>query len=232
MRLIRTRVRSLLCAAAFGLSLAAGAQAAATDPASGVQYLTLPDVQNTDAGNKVEVTEFFAYYCPHCDRFEPLLAAWVKKQGDNIVFKRVHVAGGPGVLPQQKLFYTLEALGLLEQYHVKAFDAMHVQRLRLASDKEVIDWAATAGIDRARFTDAYNSFGVQAKVRRAERMMTEYRIDSWPTVAIGGRYLTSPTQAGEAAPGSQPAPQTEAQLQRSALGVMDFLVAKAKAEKK
>jgi thiol:disulfide interchange protein DsbA len=217
-------ISTLLCAAVIGFAWSAAAQAA--EPQNGVQYLTLPDVQNTDSGNKVEVTEFFAYYCPHCDRFEPLLAAWVKKQGDNIVFRRVHVASGPGVLPQQKLFYTLEALGLLEQYHAKAFEAMHIQRLRLSSDKEVFDWAATAGIDRARFVDAYNSFGVQAKLRRAQRMMAEYRIDSWPTVAVGGRYMTSPTQAGEGAP-----PQTETQLQQSALGVMDFLVAKAKAEK-
>ena len=221
-------ISTLLCAAAIGFGWCATAAAA---PQNGVQYLTLPEVQNTDAGNKVEVTEFFAYYCPHCERFEPRLAAWVKKQGDNIVFKRVHVSRGPGVLPQQKLFYTLEALGLLEQYHVKAFDAMHVQRLRLASDKEVFDWAAAAGIDRAKFIDAYNSFGVQAKVRRAERMMADYRIDSWPTVAVGGRFMTSPTQAGEAAPGPQTTP-TEAQLQQSALDVMDFLVAKAKAEKK
>ena len=220
---------TLLCAAAIGFGTAGTAQA--VDPVNGVQYVTLPVVQNTDAGNKVEVTEFFAYYCPHCERFEPRLAAWVKNQGDNIVFKRVHVASGPGVLAQQKLFYTLEALDLLEQYHVKAFDAIHVQRLRLASDKEVVDWAATAGVERARFIDAYSSFGVQAKVRRAQRMMAEYRIDSWPTVAVGGRYLTSPTQAGEGAPGSQAA-QTEAQLQQSALGVLDFLVAKAKAEKR
>lgn len=219
-------IRTLLCAAAIGFGVAA--TAAAAEPKNGVQYLTLPDVQNTDAGNKVEVTEFFAYYCPHCDRFEPLLAAWVRKQGAKIAFKRVHVSSGPGVLPQQKLFYTLEALGLLDQYHVKAFNAMHVDRLRLASDEAVFDWAAKAGIDRAKFVDAYNSFGVQAKVRRADRMMADYRIDSWPTVAIGGRYLTSPTQAGE---GAQ-APQTEEQLQQSALGVMDFLVAKAKTEKK
>ena len=226
-------ISTLLCAAAIGFGAAASAAtvAAVAAPQNGVQYLTLPDVQNTDAGSKVEVTEFFAYYCPHCERFEPRLAAWVKKQGNNIVFKRVHVTNGPAVLAQQKLFYTLEALGLLEQYHGKAFDAMHGQRLRLANDKEVADWAAAAGIERARFVDAYSSFGVQAKVRRAERMMAEYRIDSWPAVAVGGRYLTSPTQAGEGAPGSQPA-QTEAQLQQSVLDVMDFLVAKAQAEKK
>jgi thiol:disulfide interchange protein DsbA len=222
MRLIRT----LLCAAVIGLS--ATASAAGADPKSGAEYLTLPEVQNTDAGSKVEVTEFFAYYCPHCNRFEPLLAAWVKKQGANIVFKRVHVTGGPSVLPQQHLYYTLEALGQVAQYHQQVFDAMHVERLRLANDQAVFDWADKAGIDHAKFASAWSSFGVQAKLRRADRMMGEYRIDQWPMVAIDGRFLTSPTLAGE---GSK-APQTEEQLQQSALQVMDFLVAKAKADKK
>ncbi|MDL2354919.1 MAG: thiol:disulfide interchange protein DsbA/DsbL [Pseudomonadota bacterium] len=222
MRLIAT----LLCAAALSLGTTPLAFAAA--PANGVDYLTLPEVQNTDAGAKVEVTEFFAYYCPHCDRFEPLLAAWVKQHGADIVFKRVHVTGGPSVLPQQKLFYTLEALGLLEQYHVKAFNAMHIERLRLATDQAVFDWAAKAGIDRAKFVDAYNSFGLAAKLRRADRMMGDYRVDSWPMLAVGGHYLTSPTQAGE----GDPSAQTEAAQQQAALKVLDFLVAKAKAEKK
>jgi thiol:disulfide interchange protein DsbA len=222
MRLIRT----LLCAAAFGAS--AAAFAAAADPKNGADYLTLPEVQNTDAGSKVEVTEFFAYYCPHCNSFEPLLAAWVKKQGANIVFKRVHVSGGPSVLPQQHLFYTLEALGQVPQYHQKVFDAMHVERLRLSNDQAVLDWADKAGIDHAKFVSAWSSFGVQAKLRRADRMMGEYRIDQWPMVAIDGRFLTSPTIAGEAGKASQ----TEEQMQQSALQVMDFLVAKAKADKK
>jgi thiol:disulfide interchange protein DsbA len=217
-------IRTLLCAAAIGFS----GLAAAADPTNGVEYLTLPEVQNTDAGNKVEVTEFFAYYCPHCNRFEPLLAAWVKKQGANIVFKRVHVSGGPAVLPQQRLYYTLDALGLVGQYHQKVFDAMHVERLRLANDRAVVDWSDKAGIDHSSFVSAWDSFGVQAKLRRADRMMAEYRIDQWPMVAIDGRFMTSPTQAGAGAKSAQ----TEEQLQQSALQVMDFLVAKAKAEKK
>ncbi len=219
MRMIRT----LLCAAAFGF-----AAAAAAEPRNGLEYLTLPEAQNTDAGARVEVTEFFAYYCPHCYRFEPLLAEWVRKQGANIVFKRVHVSGAPGVLPQQRLFYTLDALGLVGQYHAKAFEAMHVERLRLGSEQAVFEWAARAGIDQARFGEAWRSFGVQAKLRRADAMMAAYRIDGWPMVAIDGRFMTSPSQAGEGVK----TPQTEAQMQQSALDVMDYLVAKAKAEKK
>jgi thiol:disulfide interchange protein DsbA len=221
MRLIRT----LLCAVAVGC---AAAPAFAAEPSNGVEYLTLPEVQNTDAGTKVEVTEFFAYYCPHCERFEPLLAAWVKKQGANIVFKRVHVSNGAGVLPQQRLFYTLEALGLVDQYHDKVFKAMHVERLRLGSDEAVFDWAEAAGIERSGFIATYRSFGVQAKLRRAGAMMAAYRIDQWPMVAVGGRYMTSPSRAGE----SVKTALTEQQQQQGALEVMDFLVAKAKAEKK
>ncbi|WP_426173543.1 thiol:disulfide interchange protein DsbA/DsbL [Massilia sp. TWR1-2-2] len=222
MRLIRT----LLCAAAIGLSAAVAASPA--EPKNGVEYLTLPEAQNTDAAGKVEVTEFFAYYCPHCQRFEPLLAEWVRKQGNNIVFRRVHVPAGPSVMAQQRLFYTLEALGLLGTHHQKVFDAMHVERVRLASDEQVLAWAGKAGIDQAKFTEAWNSFGVQAKLRRADAMMGAYRVDSWPMVAVGGRYMTSPSQAGEASS----APLTEAQQGQAALQVMDFLVAKAKAEKK
>jgi thiol:disulfide interchange protein DsbA len=218
-------ILNLLCAAAIGF--AAAASAFAVEPKNGAEYITLPEVQNTDAGNKVEVTEFFAYYCPHCNRFEPLLAEWVRKQGADIVFKRVHVSGGPAVLPQQRLFYTLEALGLLGQYHDKVFNAMHVERQRLRSDEEVLDWAVKSGIERAKFLDAWNSFGVQAKLRRANAMMAAYRIDEWPRVAIDGRFMTSPSQAGTGS-----AARTETELQQSALQVMDYLVAKAKAEKR
>jgi thiol:disulfide interchange protein DsbA len=222
-------MRRLFCTALLGL--AAGfttMSASAADPQAGAQYLVLPAAQPTDTGRQVEVIEFFAYYCPHCYAFEPALEAWVKKQGDNIVFKRVHIQGGAGVLPQQRLFYTLDAMGLLNQYHQKVFDAMHQQHLRLSSDEQVFDWVAASGIDRAKFVDTYRSFGIQARLRRAAAMMDSYGVDRWPLVVVDGRFVTSPSHAGAGAPEGTP----EAQQQQAALQVMDFLVAKAKADKK
>ena len=207
--------------AAPGLALASPSQ-----PKEGVEFLALPEAQPTDSGRKVEIIEFFAYYCPHCYSLEPFLADWVKKQGDGIVFRRVHVPRGAPVAPQQRLFFTLESLGQLEQYHGKVFNAMHVDRLPLAQDEQVFDWASRAGIDRARFIDAYRSFGVQAKVRRAQAMMEAYRITHWPMLAVDGRFLTSPGMIAE----SGQATGTEA-LQAT-LQVMDVLVARAKADKK
>lgn len=220
-------LRRLLCAAAL-LGALPAVWASPAAPQAGREYLVLPGAQNTDSGKKVEVIEFFAYYCPHCNAFEPLLKEWVKKQGDNIVYKRVHVPRDMNVLPQQRLFYTLEAMGLLDQYHDKVFEAMHVQRLRLSSDELVFDWAGKAGLDKARFVETYRSFGVQQRVRRADAVAASYGINQWPMVAIDGRYLTSPAHAAE----PNPELRTELQQQQGALQVMDFLVAKAKADKK
>lgn len=221
--------RRLFCTALLGLAAGfASLSASAADPQAGSQYLVLPSVQPTDTGKQIEVIEFFAYYCPHCYAFEPALEAWVKKQGDNIVFKRVHIQGGASVLPQQRLFYTLDAMGLLNQYHQKVFDAMHQQHLRLSSDEQVFDWVAQNGIDRTKFVETYRSFGIQAKLRRAAAMMDAYGVDRWPLVVVDGRFVTSPSHAGAGAPEGT----TEAQQQQTALQVMDFLVTKAKADKK
>lgn len=221
------RLLSFLSALAL-CAFAGAAGAAPADPKNGVEYLTLPEVQATDAGKKVEIIEFFAYYCPHCHAFEPALADWVKRQGDNIVFKRVHVARGPQVAPQQRLFYTLDALGLLPQYHTRVFEAMHgAERNRFNTDELVFNWAEKNGIERARFIDVYRSFGVGARVRRVDAMMSSYRVDSWPLIAVDGRFLTSPYQASSSLESA-----TEAQQQQAALQVLDHLVAKAKAERK
>jgi thiol:disulfide interchange protein DsbA len=225
MRPLRRLLLATTLLAASGL-----ASASPANPLDGVEFKTLPTPQPTEAGaRKVEVTEFFAYYCPHCNAFEPLLADWLRKQGDTVVLRRVHVPRDPSVLPQQRLFYTLEAMGLVEQYHAKVFAAMHgEQRLKLANDEQVFDWATRAGIDRARFIETYRSFGVQQKMRRAGELMAAYGVTHWPMVAIDGRFLTSPGMvAGGAGPGA-----SETQLMQGTLAVMDQLVAKAKADKK
>lgn len=222
MKLFKQILAVVLYGAAFG------AFASTAAPVAGTDYVVLPEPQAVDTGKKVEVIEFFAYYCPHCYALEPAMAAWVKKQGDNVVFKRVHVSRGPSVLPQQKLYLALEAMGLVEQNHARIFNAMHEQGNSLRNDTAVIDWAASNGIDKAKFTEAYNSFGVAAKLRRIERMMGDYRVDYWPMIVVDGKYMTSPAEANKAI---KPVPNG-AQQHANALTVLDFLVSKAQAEKK
>ncbi len=213
--------------AALSISLVAvGAQAAPNNPQNGVDYRTLDKSQQTDSGKKVEVTEFFWYSCPHCNALEPDLVAWVKKQGDNIVFKRVPVAFRDSMVPQQKLYYTLEALGKLDELHSKVFNVIHVQKQRTDTDAEIADFAVKHGLDKQKFLDVYNSFSVQTKAKRAMQLMQAYQVDGVPLIAVDGRYLTSPSIVGSSL-GNKPEPV----LHAATLQVMDWLVAKVKQSK-
>lgn len=214
----------LLAAAGLGL-VALSVAASPASPKNGLDYRTLEQAQQTDSGSKVEVTEFFWYSCPHCNAFEPELEAWVKKQGDRIVFKRVPVAFRESFIPQQKLYYALEALGKLDELHAKVFHAIHAERQSLDTDAAIADFVAKQGVDRKKFLDAYNSFSVQSKVRQAAQLLAAYKVDGVPLVAVEGRYLTSPSIVGESI-GNKPEPV----LQASTLQVMDFLVAKSARE--
>ncbi|AVR95381.1 disulfide bond formation protein DsbA [Pseudoduganella armeniaca] len=211
------------------LSLVAfGAAASPTAPKEGADYQVLPTPQPTDSGKKVEVIEFFAYWCPHCNTFDPSLSAWVRKQGDNIVFKRVHVPYNERMAPQQKLYYTLESMGLADQFQPKVLKALHEERQDFTRDEAVFDWVAKNGIDRAKFSDTYRSFGVAGKMRRASALMESYKVEYWPLLIVDGRWQVSPSLTGQA----NKELDTEAKQQQATLLVLDALVAKAKAEKK
>ena len=145
---------------------------------------------------KIEVLEFFWYGCPHCNAFEPTLEAWVKKLPADVAFRRVHVAFRPSFEPLQRLYAPLENMNLVEALHRKVFYAVHQQGARLDKPEAVIDFVVANGVDRTKFTEMYNSFGVQSKVRQGKQLSEAYKIDGVPALGIQGRFYTSGSLAG------------------------------------
>jgi thiol:disulfide interchange protein DsbA len=182
----------LLASAAGASTLSTGVQAQAKAPREGTDYLKLskPAPVDTPAG-KVEVIEFFWYSCPHCNAFEPAFDAWVKRQPAHVVVKRAPVAFRDNFVPQQQLFYTLEAMGKVDELHKKVFYAIHVERQKLDTPATIIEWAVKQGLDRTAFTDTYRSFGVTSKARKAAQLQDAYQVDGVPSIGIAGRYFTS-----------------------------------------
>jgi len=216
-------MRSLRFALLAASLVASTAFASPTDPKNGVEYTTLAQPQPVQAtGKKVEVIEFFMYHCPHCNALEPQFEQWVKKQGDNIVLKRVHLPFTGANDPEAHLYLTLEALGKVDEMHAKVFKAVHVDRIRLNQDAAIIDWVSKNGIDRATFVNAWNSFGVMAKLRRQPQIVDAYKIDGVPTMVVDGKYETSPATVYNSVKTTN-----EAQLFQATLQVLDALVAKA-----
>ena len=167
-------------------------------PVAGVDYKVLNSTVPllSHALNKVQVLAFFWYGCPHCHDLEPLLEPWIKKQAAGKVFvQRVPVAFNKRFLGHSRLYYTLEAMGRLD-LHEKFFRALHVEHKQLLDDKKIIDWAVDQGLNRAQFTQMFNSFGVESKVQAANKLVQEYRLDGVPAIGIAGKYVTSPAITG------------------------------------
>lgn len=223
-QLSRRRFSQLLAGTGLGL-LQFPANASIAKPEAGKEYRLLAQAQPANAGDKIEVIEFFAYYCHFCHHVESTLAEWVKKQGDKIQFKRIHVLQA-GAEAQQKLFFALDALGKADELHNQVFEAYHVQRNRLMTDAQVSDFINKTNIDKAAFFSAYNSFTVKTKQGRSQRVMSDYEVRSWPTLIVDGRFQTSPSMAG-----SEYGSPTEDQANQALVPVLDWLVASAQKQK-
>jgi len=214
--------------ALIAAALAGGfANASPTDPRNGAEFTTLATPQATQAvGKKVEVIEFFAYHCGACNAFEPTLVNWAKKQGDNIVMRRIPLPFQGPSDPEARLYLTLEAMGKLNEYHHRVFRAVHVERKRLMKGDDIIAWAAANGLDKAKFLEAWNSFGVQTRLKRLSQITDAYKVSGTPTVVIDGKYLVSPDAVRKANN-----IQDVGQLMTATGQVLDALVSKAATSK-
>ncbi|WP_221227652.1 thiol:disulfide interchange protein DsbA/DsbL [Rhodocyclus tenuis] len=171
------------------LALAATTAMAQAQLLPGRDFTAIDPAQPTDTPTKVEVLEFFSYGCPHCKELNPVLGKWAARQPADVVVRRVPVSfGRPQWANLSKLYFALEATGDLARLDDAVFAALHEKGLRLYDERAINEWVAAQGVDMRKFADAFGSFGVAAKVRRADQMVQTYRIDGVPALTVDGKY--------------------------------------------
>lgn len=188
-----------LAAAAAGSALGLPALAQGAPFKEGKDYAKLAKpVASTAAAGKVEVVEFFWYSCAHCNAFEPVLATWMKSTASkNASVQRVPVAFNASFAAQQKLYYTLEGMGKVDELHARVFRAIHVERQNLSKEDGILAWMGKQpGVDMVKFKEVYNSFSVASQVRRATQLQEAYGVEGVPSMGVAGRYYTDGTMAG------------------------------------
>jgi len=194
----------LLAAVASTVAATTAAAAAAAVPTStawqeGVNYTRLVPAQPTAApAGQVEVLEFFWYACPHCYALDPLVESWNKAKPAYISFSRVPVLWNEGHRSLARLFYTLQSMGKLNQFHDEIFkeiqvngdpligndpnNAAQAERIQVAFIKKL-------GISEADFEKAYHSFDVEKSLQRADELVQRYRVTGVPTFVVNGKYI-------------------------------------------
>lgn len=196
---MKRRNFSLACGAAMASSalISTTALAQGNAPVAGTHYrlVSKPAAVETPAG-KVEVVEFFWYNCSHCNAFEPAFEEWAKRVPKDVVVRRVPIAFRADFQPQQRLYYTLEAMGLVEKLTPKVFAAIHVDKQKLDTADQITEWVVKQGVDKAKFLEQFNSFTVANKATKATQLQNAYQIEGVPALGVAGRFWTDGSMTG------------------------------------
>ena len=196
-----TALRALVFAgaAAFGAAEVAAQQVATPPFEAGKHYAVLTPAQPTSTSpGKVEVTEIFMFGCPGCFGFEPYIQAWLEQKPDYINFVRLPAqwSSHPESPMHARAYYTAEALGKLGEFEEDFFNEVHRKGNLLDTEAKLVAFFAAYGVDEAAFRSTFNSFAVNAKLKRAEELVQRYRVQSTPTVVVNGKYQTVGRMAG------------------------------------
>lgn len=186
--------RALLAVVAVAFS---GEPAVAQQPVLEKDYQLIVPAQPGEGSKKIEVVEFFYYGCSHCYEVEPALKKWLSRQPADVEFRQQPAVFRENWIPLTKTFYALDAMGLLPKLSEKVYSAVHEERLNLADEAVLSKWISQQGVDPVKFGEVYRSFAVQNKVQRAMQVTRDYQVKGTPSIAVAGKYITSPSMTGD-----------------------------------
>ena len=164
---------------------------AGEEPAVAYKMLNPPQPTST---KKIEVLEFFFYGCSHCYRLHTPLSTWEKTMPKDVELIFVPTIFRDNMEPMARTLYALEGIGQLKKAHDALYRAWNVDNVQLFDESSISDFVAQQGVDRAKFSAAYNSFSMQSKVTRAKQMVRSYGITGTPTLVVDGKYTISALQ--------------------------------------
>jgi thiol:disulfide interchange protein DsbA len=82
-------------------------------------------------------------------------------------------------------------MGKIDEVHNLIFEEIHIENNRLSTEQQMADFLGKHGIDTEEFSQKYNSFGTEARVKKSSNLARKYQINSVPTIIVNGKFLTS-----------------------------------------
>ena len=170
---------------------ASAASAAPVALVEGLNYTTLSTPIPQQQAGKVEVLEFFGYFCPHCAHLEPVLSKHVKTFKDDTYLRTEHVVWGDEMKPLARLAAAVDMAVAdtkdIANSHI--FDAMVNQKVKLQDHETLKKWLAEqTAFDGKKVLAAYESPESQTRADKMAELTNTYKIDGTPTVIVGGKY--------------------------------------------
>ncbi|MFM4705008.1 thiol:disulfide interchange protein DsbA/DsbL [Aeromonas bivalvium] len=160
---------------------------AAPEFKEGVNY----DVVKQTGSAQPEVMEFFSYFCPHCYKFEPIVADLQKSLPEGVSLKKNPVAFlGREMGPELQRAYAVANLLKVEEKVTPAiFETMHVKRQMPQSRDDVQQIFTANGVPAEEFGGAVDSFAVSGMVAQFDRNTETYNVRGVPAFLVNGKYM-------------------------------------------
>jgi thiol:disulfide interchange protein DsbA len=146
---------------------------------------------------KIEVLEFFFYECPHCFHLHNEMTGWEKTMPGDVELTFVPTIFRDSTEPLARTYYALESIGKIKQLDDAIYQAIHVKNMDLHDLDTISAFVGSNGVDRAKFSAAYNSFTVNSKIIRAKQMIRSYGINGTPTLVVDGKYAITGLQPAD-----------------------------------
>ncbi|CAH0531465.1 Thiol:disulfide interchange protein DsbA [Allocatenococcus thiocycli] len=148
-------------------------------------------VLDLEASNKPVVTEFFSFYCPHCNSFESIIQQLKKQLPEGVKLQKNHVSfmGGSMGPSMSKAFATMVALKVEDKMVPVMFNRIHNLRKAPRDDAELRQIFLDEGVDEKKFDSAFKGFAVDSMVRRMDKQFEDSGLTGVPAVIVNNKYL-------------------------------------------
>ena len=154
------------------------------------KYIQISNQKQTES-DKIVIYEFFWYGCPHCYNLEPTMDRIESSLGKDTILIKIPVALRDTWEAHAKAYYALQQMKLDDDLHEKVFTEIHINNNRLDTKEKLEQFIQEEGFNSKRFSEIFDSFGTDLRVKKASRLANQYQITSVPTLIINGKYKTS-----------------------------------------
>lgn len=179
------RILTFMMASTLALGYLTLAQAQPFE--EGRHYFAIEAMSNTPT-DKVLITEAFAYPCPACRAFLPVMHDWAQNAPDYVEVERLPIVLRPAWEPFARAYYTAQVMGLDSEAHEATFKALHDERRPIRSMEDIGALYEPFGIDAQSFVATSQSFAVESQMGRNRTEVRRFGIRSTPNVIIQGKW--------------------------------------------
>ncbi|EFG31656.1 thiol:disulfide interchange protein DsbA/DsbL [Simonsiella muelleri] len=179
-------MKKLLLATLLGVTLSSPAFALTEGKDYEILKKPMPQIEK----DKIEVLEFFGYFCIHCKNLDPILLKKVKTFPSDTYFHTDHVVWDHDAhLGFARLAAAVNQSGTKQQANPAIFSAVFDQQIDLNDPATTTKWLSEQTVfDGKKVLAAYNSFSNQTQAQQMAQRTSDFGVESTPTMIVGGKY--------------------------------------------